>query len=63
MNAQFKVSITYQDNFVTILEWLHEHNIRCKKIEYDFPLGGRPGFLELEFFQASHAILFKLVWT
>lgn len=63
MSAPFKVSLSYQDSFVAILIWLQENGIKCHSIKYDFPIGQRPGKLDVEFSQASDALLFKLTWT
>lgn len=57
-----KVTVPYEDNLFAALEWLHEQNIKCKSLEYSFPLGSRPGELIVEFFQAEEALLFKLTW-
>jgi hypothetical protein len=62
MSVLYKVSIDYQDSFVAILKWLVDLDIKCHSINYDFPVGQRPGVLDIEFNRASEALLFKLTW-
>ena len=61
MSAPFKVHLLDVD-ILSILQWLVDQNIKCHSIEYDFNRGSS-GKLEVEFYLASEATLFKLTWA